>query len=201
VSFVPQTDILLSLCTVREAVYHAARVRLPRAWTDRQVGQLVDALLRALGIFRVRHSLLGDGVLSRGVSGGERRRVALAVALAAAPSLVVGDEITSGLDAAAALQVARLMQKVAALGTTVLLVLHQPRPEIFEIVQSVILFDAGRILFHGPRTDIPAFLNTVLPDLDESVKNRASLADTVIDLGQSLSEIRSIRRGGGGGTN
>ncbi len=161
----------------------------------------MDALLRALGIFRVRHSLLGDGVLSRGVSGGERRRVALAVALAAAPSLVVGDEITSGLDAAAALQVARLMQKVAALGTTVLLVLHQPRPEIFEIVQSVILFDAGRILFHGPRTDIPAFLNTVLPDLDESVKNRASLADTVIDLGQSLSEIRSIRRGGGGGTN
>jgi ABC-type multidrug transport system ATPase subunit len=104
-SFVPQEDVLFPLLTVRENVMHAGRVRLPRQWSDAKVAQFVDLLLADLGLSSVLHSVVGDGVLTRGISGGERKRTSIGVGMAAAPAILLVDEPTSGLDATAALQV------------------------------------------------------------------------------------------------
>jgi ABC-type multidrug transport system ATPase subunit len=156
-SMVPQDDVLFPHLTVRENVMHAARVRLPRTWETARVAAFVDLLLADLGLTAVLHSVVDDGVIgSRGISGGERKRTSIAVGMAAAPSLLLVDEPTSGLDATSALQVCRLLKRLAEGGLTVVVVLHQPRTEIWEAVDRVVLLQRGSVVFEGTQEDATA---------------------------------------------
>jgi ABC-type multidrug transport system ATPase subunit len=69
IGYVPQEDVMLRELTVREVLLHSARVRLPDAWTSKQISEYVDNLLIALNLSHVQHSPIGDEV-TRGVSGG-----------------------------------------------------------------------------------------------------------------------------------
>jgi len=154
---VPQDDVLFPHLTVRENVMHAARVRLPRTWETARVAAFVDLRLADLGLTAVLHSVVDDGVIgSRGISGGERKRTSIAVGMAAAPFLLLVDEPTSGLDATSALQVCRLLKRLAEGGLTVVVVLHQPRTEIWEAVDRVVLLQRGSVVFEGTQEDATA---------------------------------------------
>jgi len=82
--YVPQDDIMLRELTVRENIQFSARVRLPPTWTREQVESHVDAVIGALGLQEVQHSVVGDST-NRGISGGQRKRVNIALELAACP--------------------------------------------------------------------------------------------------------------------
>ena len=74
---------------------------------------------------------LPGGILVRGLSGGEKRRLAIACALVAAPSILFLDEPTTGLDSYAALSVMEHMSALAKLGHTIITTIHQPRAAIW----------------------------------------------------------------------
>ena len=89
VGVVWQDDLLLSNLTVKETVRFAARLKNPKDVTDEEVAMLVDNTLSKLGLTNVQDSMIGvpGGIgKSRGISGGERKRVAVAVELVASPS-------------------------------------------------------------------------------------------------------------------
>ena len=80
IGYVPQEDIMLRELTVRENVLHSARIRLPRTWSQKDIGEYVDNVLEALNLTSVAHTLIGDES-TRGVSGGQRKRVNIAMEL------------------------------------------------------------------------------------------------------------------------
>lgn len=124
-SFVMQDDILFEFMTVREALTFAARLRL-HALTEEEQDKRVQKLLKDLGIWHVQNSLIGS-VQKKVISGGERKRTSIGVELITDPSVVLLDEPTSGLDSFKALQVVKLLKRLARdEGKTIIATIHQP---------------------------------------------------------------------------
>ncbi|KAI9346833.1 P-loop containing nucleoside triphosphate hydrolase protein [Zopfochytrium polystomum] len=150
IGYVPQEDIMLRELTAREVITYAARIRLPDSWAKQEIDAHVDNVLKALNLEEVAHTPIGNE-LTRGISGGQRKRVNIGMELAAAPLALFLDEPTSGLDATAALDVARILQTVSRIGLTVVSVIHQPRVEIFKSFDNVLMIvPGGRTAYLGP---------------------------------------------------
>lgn len=178
VGFVPQQDVLIPVLTVKETLLHAARTRLPQRTTASEIEQQVTRVLKILGLHHVRHSLVGDP-FRRGISGGERKRVNIGIELVADPSLIALDEPTTGLDATVAQGIIECLHSIAATGATVVAVLHQPRFEIFEMLDDILLLGpGGRTVFFGPSSQaIPFFTK-----LGFAIPRRTNPSDFFLDV-------------------
>ncbi|KAH8679570.1 ABC transporter-like protein [Tricladium varicosporioides] len=159
IGYVPQDDIVLPELTVRENILHSARVRLPSSWPDSEIQEHVDILLSCLQLSHVKNSLVGS-TAAPVISGGQRKRVSIGMELAAAPMALFLDEPTSGLDATAANSIMSTLKALSRLGMTIVTIIHQPRQEIFESLDSLVLLGAGRMIYQGPEVGIrPYFEN------------------------------------------
>ncbi len=146
VGFVPQNDALFEAMTVRENVQLAADLRIGSSTTARQRMHRVDAVLRDLQIFAVRHKKVSE------ISGGQRRRCSIAVELVCGPMILFLDEPTSGLDSESAHLVMTLLKELAQKkGQTVVAVIHQPSYRIFRLLDHVmVLRKGGKVALNGP---------------------------------------------------
>jgi ABC-type multidrug transport system ATPase subunit len=156
-AFVPQDDFILRSLTVEECLTYSAVLRLPRETPVSELRSRVGATLSELGLAHVRSSLVwaGSGG-SPGVSGGERRRVSIAMELVSGPGVLVIDEPTSGLDSHNALQLLRTLRGVAAHGRLVLMSLHQPSPTLFNMLHTTLVLAKGRAVYYGSPADAPS---------------------------------------------
>ncbi|KAJ3192059.1 hypothetical protein HK101_007118 [Irineochytrium annulatum] len=178
IGYVPQEDIMLRELTVREVVLHSARVRLPRSWSTKQIEDHVDNVLKALNLSHVANSFIGDET-TRGVSGGQRKRVNIGMELAAAPLAIFLDEPTSGLDSTAALEVADILQNIAHLGLTIVSVIHQPRIEIFKKFDDVLMIaPGGKVAFLGPIAQAQRYFESLGFDFDPAT----NMSDVLMDI-------------------
>lgn len=160
IGYVPQDDIVLPELTVFENVLHSARIRLPRSWSDVDIKAHVDSVIDCLELSHVRDSLVGS-VGKPVISGGQRKRVSIGMELAAAPMAIFLDEPTSGLDATAASSIMRTLKAIARLGISVIVIIHQPRMEIFEMLDDLILLANGQIIYEGPEDEVQPFFENV----------------------------------------
>ncbi|KAI1410760.1 hypothetical protein F5Y13DRAFT_167326 [Hypoxylon sp. FL1857] len=160
IGYVPQDDIVLPELTVYENILHSARIRLPRAWKDVDIQAHVNSVIDCLELSHVRDSLVGS-VGKPVISGGQRKRVSIGMELAAAPMAIFLDEPTSGLDATAASSIMRTLKAIARLGISVIVIIHQPRMEIFEMLDDLILLANGQIIYEGPEAEVQEFFEGV----------------------------------------
>jgi ABC-type cobalamin/Fe3+-siderophores transport system ATPase subunit len=106
IGYVQQEDLFYSQMTVQETLDMVAALRLPRKMSQQERDVAVDDVINRLNLAKVRGTIVGDKK-TRGVSGGERKRLSIACELLSKPSLLFLDEPTSGLDAFQALKVCR----------------------------------------------------------------------------------------------
>lgn len=124
---------------------------------------------------------LPGGIMLRGLSGGERKRLAIACGLVAEPSLVFLDEPTSGLDSFAALNVVLFLKNLATnRGATLIASLHQPRSAIWGQLDQVTLLATGRLMYTGPTDQLTRWFTSLGYDYDPSTHGMAS--DWALDL-------------------
>lgn len=97
IGYVPQDDILHADLTVWQALWYAARLRLPRDMADAEIARRIRQVLEQLGLEGTEDTRVGDQ-RKRGISGGQRKRVNLAMELLTDPPILVLDEPTSGLE-------------------------------------------------------------------------------------------------------
>ncbi|GAA5874149.1 hypothetical protein JCM1840_000367 [Sporobolomyces johnsonii] len=151
IGYVDQADTLPATQTVREAVMFAADLRMGEVGKEAKSKRVFEVLSQ-LGLLDVADSLIGSDE-KRGISGGERRRVSIALELVAAPAILIADEPTSGLDSTSALLIIRALKSLTLTSpasshsrpTTVILTIHQPSSQIFQIFDQVLLLGIGGV--------------------------------------------------------
>lgn len=136
--YVEQFDVQSPQLTIRETVLFSARLRLDseKVKTDKEKQNFSDQVLRTLELTSLADCLVGSDE-EGGLSFEQRKRLSIAVELAASPSIIFLDEPTTGLDARSALLVVKLLRKVADQGRTVCATVHQPSSAVFELFVSV----------------------------------------------------------------
>ncbi|KAK8951651.1 ABC transporter G family member 11 [Platanthera zijinensis] len=156
-AYVTQEDVLMTTLTVREAVHYAAEIQLPSKMIRASKNDRAEETLQEMGLAGVADVLIG-GRTSKGISGGQRRRVSICMEIITRPKLLFLDEPTSGLDSAAAFHVVSRIAKMAAReGMTVAAAVHQPGTEVFDLFKSICILAYGRTVFFGPPTAAPQF--------------------------------------------
>jgi ABC-type multidrug transport system ATPase subunit len=156
-AFVGQDDRFHSQLSVSETLDFAAKLRLP-SMSRFQRTRVVEELLRQLQLSHVRGTKVGDE-RCRGISGGERRRLALGCELVGRPTLIFADEPTSGLDAFQAERMMEALRDLSEQGHTVILSIHQPSSKIWRMLDDVMLVSEGRCCYMGPRDGCLNFFN------------------------------------------
>src|SRR5207302_11196549 len=124
--------------TVAQALYYSARLRLPLDFRKEHIRERIQDVLRQLDLVGTENVLVGSPE-RRGISGGQRKRVNLAMELLTDPLVLFLDEPTSGLSSEDALTVMRLLRRLADAGKTILLTIHQPSREVYQLMDNLAL--------------------------------------------------------------
>ncbi|KAJ7691146.1 P-loop containing nucleoside triphosphate hydrolase protein [Mycena rosella] len=175
-TFVEQEDALLGVLTVRESVSYALRLQygdcsqcildltlvpfthsLPML-SRREVADRVNRVLTALGLQSCANQRIGTPI-SRGISGGQKRRVTAACAMVTFPRILLLDEVASGLDSTSAREVMSAIRTLAvAEGIIVIATIHQPSLETLAQFTDILLLAEGCTCFSGKVGELEGFL-------------------------------------------
>jgi len=141
--YVPQDDIVHRELTVERALYYAAKMRLPDDFTDAQIEERINEVLEDVDMKQRR------GLMISKLSGGQRKRVSIALELLSNPSVFFLDEPTSGLDPGLDRKMMFLLRKLADKGHTIILVTHATN-NISTCDYVCFLASGGRLVYFGP---------------------------------------------------
>ena len=148
--YVPQDDIVHRDLTVERALYYAAKLRLPSDFTKEQIKWRIDEVLEDVEMTERR------GLLVSKLSGGQRKRVSIALELLANPGVFFLDEPTSGLDPGLDRKMMTLLRRLADRGRTVILVTHATN-NINACDSVCFLAQGGRLAYFGPPNEAKAY--------------------------------------------
>jgi ABC-type multidrug transport system ATPase subunit len=141
IGYVPQEDIIHRELTVFKTLYYVAKLRLSRDVTRKEIDEIIEEVLDVTGLTERR-----DVKVSQ-LSGGQRKRVSIAVELITKPSVIFLDEPTSGLDPATEEKIMKLFRQIAESGRTVILTTHAM--ENVKLFDKVVILMCGRLVFYG----------------------------------------------------
>ncbi|CAI0374920.1 unnamed protein product [Linum tenue] len=147
VSYVTQEDVFLGTLTVKETLYFGARLRLPEL-SNAELDEVIEETMDKMGLEECGDTTVGNWHL-RGISGGERRRLSIAVEILAQPEVLCLDEATTGLDSAASFFVVQALRNVARSGKIVVCSIHQPTNDVFRLFDDLLLISAGEAVYFG----------------------------------------------------
>ena len=139
---------MLGTLTVRETVTYSAHLRLPNILTKEEVNDIVEGTIMEMGLQECADTVIGNWHL-RGISGGEKKRLSVALEILTMPKILFLDEPTSGLDSASAFFVVQALRNIARDGRTVISSIHQPSSEVFALFDDLFLLSAGETVYFG----------------------------------------------------
>src|SRR5260221_663668 len=141
IGFVSQDDLLIEELTVYQNLYYNAKLCFSN-FTEEQLHQRVMSTLENLGLDQ-RKDLTVGSVLDKKISGGQRKRLNIALELIREPAILFLDEPTSGLSSRDSENVIDLLKELALKGTLIFVVIHQPSSDIYKMFDKMIIMDTG----------------------------------------------------------
>mmetsp|Transcript_8433 Transcript_8433/g.22927 ORF Transcript_8433/g.22927 Transcript_8433/m.22927 type:complete len:622 (-) Transcript_8433:97-1962(-) len=189
--YVEQFDTLVGELTVQQMLMYTAELKLSRSLSREDKQQRVDEIIELLRLQKCRNTVIGNQLV-RGISGGQAKRVNIALALITRPKVVFLDEPTSGLDSRMANEVCVLLKDLAREGATVIATVHSPTIFAFSLFDDLFMLQAGgRIIYSGAVADARAHFDAAGYPFPED-KGR-SFPDWLVDTtsGHSEEELNS----------
>lgn len=145
IGYVPQDDIIHRELTVYRTLYYVAKLRLSRDVSSAEIDKTINEVMDVTGLSDRR-----DVAVSQ-LSGGQRKRVSIAVELITKPSMIFLDEPTSGLDPRTEERIMQLFRSIAESGRTVILTTHAM--ENVRLFDKIVVLMRGRLVYFGPPQD------------------------------------------------
>uniref|UniRef100_A0A1I7UKV6 ABC transporter domain-containing protein n=1 Tax=Caenorhabditis tropicalis TaxID=1561998 RepID=A0A1I7UKV6_9PELO len=170
-AYVQQVDLFCGTLTVREQLTYTVGSTVGllylwiKAWmrmkgsTDEEKRERVESVLRDMNLVDCQNTLIGIPNRMKGISIGEKKRLAFACEILTDPQILFCDEPTSGLDAFMASEVVRALLDLAAKGKTIIVVLHQPSSTVFRMFHKVCFMATGKTVYHGPVDQLCPFFD------------------------------------------
>lgn len=147
-AYVQQDDCLISNMTVEETLLYNFDLTVGRFMDKEQRWRVVNTILADLSLEGCRSLLIGSP-FQRGISGGQRKRVAIGISLLGSPSVLFMDEPTSGLDSFTAFETISLVKSFVSRGLTVVSTIHAPNSSIFALFDSLMILLDGKVVYSG----------------------------------------------------
>ncbi|MDE5419472.1 ATP-binding cassette domain-containing protein [Labilibaculum sp. DW002] len=152
VGHVSQDDLLIESLTVFENLYFNAKLCFDK-YSSFQLIRIVLNLLKDLGLYDARNLKVGNP-LDKKISGGQRKRLNIALELIREPSVLFLDEPTSGLSSRDSAKIMDLLKNLALKGKLIFVVIHQPSSDIFKMFDRLLILDTGGyLIFNGNPLD------------------------------------------------
>jgi len=160
IGFVPQDDLLIEELTVVENIYFNAKLCLSQ-FTNTELLHRVNKILIDLELDDIKHLKVGSP-LKKFISGGQRKRLNIALELIREPGVLFVDEPTSGLSSMDSEKVMHLLKEQALKGRLVIVNIHQPFSDIYKLFDRVLILDkGGYVIFKGNPIDAIIYFKTL----------------------------------------
>lgn len=168
IGYVPQDDLLMEELTVFQNLYYNTKLCFSKAGHD-EIHEKVTMLLRQMGLEAISGLKVGDA-LNNLISGGQRKRLNIALELIRKPPVLFVDEPTSGLSSLDSEHVMDMLKQLSLSGNLVFVVIHQPSSDIFKMFDKLLILDTGGYpVYFGNPSDALIYFNRQA--------NRAGTAD------------------------
>ena len=143
--------------TVRETLAFRVDLQMGSQLSRKGRERLVNDLLEQMSLVECADTMVGNAKV-RGVSGGERKRLSIAVEMISSPSIVFLDEPTTGLDSTAATTLVDNLRVLADSGKTVVAVIHQPSQHVFAKFDDLLLVSEGKLMYFGEVDSVRSYM-------------------------------------------
>nr|APD26558.1 ATP-binding cassette transporter subfamily G-like8 protein [Brachionus koreanus] len=160
--YIQQDDLFFGTLTVREHLVFQAMLRMDQSMTRESKLKRVNQVLKEFNLDRRANVRIGIPGRIKGISGGEKRRLAFASEILTDPQILFCDEPTSGLDSKMAKSIVFYLKKLAQKGKTIICTIHQPSSETFAIFDKICLLSQTKVAFFGSREDALKFFENNL---------------------------------------
>lgn len=148
IGYVPQDDLLIKELTVFQNLYYNAKLCFNN-YSEERIKQIVELALVDFDLVEARDLNVGDAFTTI-LSGGQRKRLNIALELIREPSILFVDEPTSGLSSADSEKVIVLLKRQALKGKLVITNIHQPSSDVFKMLDKLLVMDqGGRVIYYG----------------------------------------------------
>jgi ABC-type multidrug transport system ATPase subunit len=147
IGYVSQDDLLIEDLTVYQNLYYNARLCFDNL-SEKEIQKLVDQTLINLGLYEIKDVQVGTP-LNKKISGGQRKRLNIALELIREPSVLFLDEPTSGLSSRDSENILDLLKELTLKGKLVFVVIHQPSSDIFKMFDRLLILDQGGYLIYN----------------------------------------------------
>ncbi|XP_059053888.1 ATP-binding cassette sub-family G member 1 [Achroia grisella] len=148
--YITQEDLLQPLLTVREAMDVAAKLKISKGGKVHS-----EEILQELGLLEHQHTKTDR------LSGGQKKRLSIALEMVNNPPVFFLDEPTSGLDTVTTVQCVKLLKQLARQGRTVVCTIHQPAASLLELFDQVYVIADGRCIYQGDTAAMVPYLQSV----------------------------------------
>jgi len=170
IGYVPQEDLLVEELTVYENLYYNAKLCFDKTSAEK-IEEIIDQTIENFDLVEARDLKVGDPI-NKVLSGGQRKRLNIALELMRQPSILFVDEPTSGLSSMDSEKVMYLLKRQVIKGKLVLCNIHQPSSDIFKLLDKLIIMDhGGKVIYYGNPIDAVVYFKTqsnyVKPDESE----------------------------------
>jgi ABC-type multidrug transport system ATPase subunit/uncharacterized tellurite resistance protein B-like protein len=160
IGLVPQDDLLIEELTVYQNLYYNAKLCFGK-YSEEELKKAVEKVLLDLGLYESRNLKVGNP-LNKFISGGQRKRLNIALELIREPAILFVDEPTSGLSSMDSEIVMQLLKDQALKGKLVIVNIHQPSSDIFKLFDKLWIMDkGGHVIYNGNPIDAVVYFKTM----------------------------------------
>jgi len=191
IGYISQDDLLFEDLTVYQNLYYNAELCF-KDYNNEKLNKLVSQTLHSLGLYEIRNVLVGSP-LNKKISGGQRKRLNIALELIREPAILFVDEPTSGLSSRDSENVMDLLKELSQKGKLIFVVIHQPSSDIFKMFDKLILLDVGGYqIYYGNPVEGVMYFKKATNQLNSDIGECDSCGNVNPELIFSLVESREV---------